>query len=193
VIACGVAVDDQRGEKDREQVEYSTRFKRTMIKKLVGPGRRTAAALAKETGISQPTLSRWLRAAGNVPIMSEDKDRETKRRPQDWSAEQKLEVVTEAERLSEEDLGEFLRRKGLHEAQLAEWRDLVRDAALGALGCRKGAGPSKAEARRIRELERELRRKDKALAETAALLVLQKKVREIWGDGDDDTEPKNGK
>ena len=50
-----------------------------------------------------------------------------------------------------------------------------------------------AESKRIKELERELRRKDKALAETAALLVLQKKVREIWGDGDDDTGEGNAK
>ena len=189
VIACGVAVDDERGEKGHEEVEYSTRLKRTMIKKLVGPGRRSAGDLAKETGIPQPTLSRWLRAAGNVGSMSRDKDRETKRRPQDWSAEQKLEVVSEAERLSEEELGEFLRRKGLHEAQLAEWREAV----LGALGSRKAGSSGKGEARRVRELERELKRKDKALAETAALLVLQKKVQAIWGDGDDDTDPKRGK
>ena len=57
----------------------------------------------------------------------------------------------------------------------------------------KDKGPSKAEAKRLRELERELQRKDKALAETAALLVLQKKVQAIWGDGDDDTEAKKGK
>lgn len=190
MIARGVAVDDERGEKDHKDVEYSTRFKRTMIKKLVGPGRRTATALAKETGVPQPTLSRWLRGASNVRSMSEDKDRETKqRRPQDWSAEEKLEVVTEAEGLSEEELGAFLRRKGLHEAQLREWREV----ALGALGSRKAGNLSKAEARRVRELERELRRKDKALAEAAALLVLQKKVQALWGDGDDDTDPRRGK
>jgi len=198
VIACGVAVEDERGEKDQEDVEYSTKFKRTMIKKLVGSGRRTATALAKETGISQSTLSRWLNTAGSVGGMSDDRDPVTKRRPKDWSAEEKLEAVTEAERLSEEELGEFLRRKGLHEAQLTEWRDLARDGALGALGSRKAGiprkeSPSKGEARQIRELERELKRKDKALAETAALLVLQKKVRAIWGDGDDDTDPKKGK
>jgi transposase-like protein len=198
VIGCGVAVDDERGEKDHLDVVYSTRLKRSMIQKLAGPGRQSATALAKETGISQSTLSRWLNVAGSVESMGENRDPETKRRPKDWSAEEKLEVVTEAERLSEEELGEFLRRKGLHEAQLTEWRDLARDGALGALGSRKGGSlgkgsSNKGEARRIRELERELKRKDKALAETAALLVLQKKVRAIWGDGDDDTDPKNGK
>ena len=48
-------------------------------------------------------------------------------------------------------------------------------------------------AKRIRALEKELRRKDKALAETAALLVLKKKVQEIWGDEDDPTAGGNGK
>lgn len=189
VIARGVAVDDERGEKDHLDVVYSARLKRSMIQKLAGPGRQSATALAKETGISQSTLSRWLQAAGSVGSMSADNDRETKRRPKDWSAEEKLAVVTEAARLSDDELGEFLRRKGLHEAQLMEWRE----AALGALGSRKGTIASKAEARRIRELERELQRKEKALAETAALLVLQKKVQAIWGGGDDDTDPKNGK
>ena len=161
-----------------------------MIKKLAGPGRRTATALAEESGVSQPTLSRWLREAGSVPPMSDDKSKAPKaRRPQDWSAEEKLRAVVQAGGLSEEELGAFLRREGIHEAHLKEWRG----AALGALGGQRDKPQTKAEAKRIRELERELKRKDKALAETAALLVLQKKVREIWGDGDDDTEPKNGK
>jgi transposase len=165
-----------------------------MVRKLVGPGRRTATALAKETGIAQSTLSRWARAAGSFGSMSEDNEQETmQRRPQDWSAEEKLEAVTEAEGLSEEELGAFLRRKGLHEAQLEEWRSVAREAALGALGSRDVGSLSKAEAKRVRELERELKRKDKALAEAAALLVLQKKVQALWGDGDDDTDPKRGK
>lgn len=186
----GVRVDDQRGEKGNEEVEYATRFKRTMIQKMVGPGRRSAWALAKESGVAQSTLSRWLREAGSVGDMSQDNDQGTgQRRPQDWSAEEKLEVIAEAERLSEEEMGAFLRRKGLHEAQLKEWRE----EALAALGSRKAESLSKAEARRIRELERELKRKDKALAEAAALLVLQKKVQALWGDEDDDTDPKKGR
>jgi transposase len=178
------------GEKDRHGVEYTTGFKQAMVKKMTGPSRRSAMALAKETGVSQPTLSRWLRAAGNVKSMSQDHERETKqRRPQDWTAEEKLEVVMESRGLSEEEFGAFLRRKGLHEAHLKEWREI----ALAALGSRREGTASKAEAKRVRELERELKRKDKALAETAALLVLQKKVQALWGDGDNDTEPRRGK
>ncbi|WP_438032776.1 transposase [Sorangium sp. So ce204] len=93
------------------------------------------------------------------------------RRPEDWTPEQKLRAVTEAAALSERELGEFLRREGLHEAQLTEWRK----AALEALGGPAKPGHGTAPSRRVRELERQLRRKDKALAEAAAILVLQKK------------------
>jgi hypothetical protein len=90
----------------------------------------------------------------------------------------------EASRLRDEELGALLRHEGIHEAVLAEWKATV----LEALGPQKKAN---ADSRRVRELEKQLRRKDKALAETAALLVLQKKVQAIWGDGDDDTGPKS--
>ena len=90
----------------------------------------------------------------------------------------------EAAGLSQVDLGAFLRRSGLHEATLAEWRA----AALEGLGPRRASGK---ESKRLRELERELRRKDRALAEAAALLVLQKKAHAIWGDEDESTDPKS--
>ena len=90
----------------------------------------------------------------------------------------------EASRLRDEELGAFLRREGIHEATLAEWKAVV----LEALGPQK---KTSADSKRVRELEKQLRRKDKALAETAALLVLQKKVQAIWGDEDDDTGRKN--
>jgi transposase len=102
-------------------------------------------------------------------------------------------VVLEAASLSEEDLGEFLRVKGLHQAQLDEWREQLTKAAAGVFGSSGRTRKTSPEAKRIRELEKELRRKDKALAETAALLVLKKKVDAIWGDVDDDTDPKNGR
>ena len=96
--------------------------------------------------------------------------------------------MTEADALSEEELGVFLRRRGLHRAHLRQWREQI-VAGLKAPRSKK-ASP---EARRIRELEHELQRKDKALAETAALLVLKKKVHQIWGDEDGDTTPRSGR
>ncbi len=112
------------------------------------------------------------------------------KRPQDWTAEEKLQAVIEAAGLPEAELGEFLRRQGLHEAQLQQWRDGV----LAGLERhpKRGSKKSSPEARRVRELERELARKEKALAEAAALLILQKKARSIWGDEADDTGSKSG-
>jgi hypothetical protein len=171
-----------------------------MVEKMAGPNGRSANTLSQEVGVAQPTLSRWLREAGTsrVPPVSKKKSKRRRatsgttgnRRPQDWKPAEKLQVVLEAAGLSEDELGEFLRRKGLHEAQLQEWRRLATQALSGPQ--RPSRKPSADEAR-IRELEKELRRKNKALAEAAALIVLQKKVRAIWGDEDDDTDPKSGR
>lgn len=113
------------------------------------------------------------------------------KRPQDWTAEEKLQALIEAAAVPEEQLGQFLRRQGLHQAQLQDWRQQV----LSGLRQRPARSSKKSttEARRLRELERELARKEKALAEAATLLILKKKVGAIWGDEADDTAPKSGK
>ena len=113
------------------------------------------------------------------------------RRPQDWTAEEKYAVMIEAAALSDEELGAFLRKKGLHQANLKQWRQEML-AGLTETKARRSSKPS-AETRRIRELERELARKEKALAEAAALLILKKKAQALWGDEDDDTAPKKGR
>ena len=117
----------------------------------------------------------------------------TNKRPNDWSPEEKLTAVLEAASLSDEQLGPFLRSKGLHETHLQQWR-LQMLHGLGKQPKRKSSGKSNpAQTKQIRDLEKELHRKDKALAETAALLVLKKKVQQIWGDEDESTAGKNGK
>ncbi|MDP7573398.1 MAG: transposase [Myxococcota bacterium] len=111
------------------------------------------------------------------------------KRPQDWTAEEKLQAVIEAVSVPEEELGAFLRRQGLHEAQLREWRQQVLQGLEKAPA--RGSKKRTPEGRRVRQLERELDRKDKALAEAAALLILKKKAQAIWGDEDDDTTKKS--
>ena len=169
-------------------MKYSAAFRAKMVQKMLSG--RSANSLAQEVGVNQPTLSKWLRDASKLRSVARRKqdDQDTKtegRRPDEWSAEEKLEAVLEAKRLSESELGEFLRRRGLHETQLREWES----AAVDSLRARKSPSKS-AEAKRVKELERELRRKEKALAEAAALLVLRKKVDALWGDEDASTEPK---
>lgn len=155
--------------------EYNDSFKAAMVSKLSGAEAKSATALAKEVGVSQNTLSRWLRehatlAAGG-PMSG--------KKASNWTAQEKLATVLEYESLEEEARGRFLREKGLYGAQIEGWRQEM----LRALGGKPKKGDEKD--RRIRDLEGELRRKEKALAETAALLVLKKKAQAIWGDSED--------
>lgn len=174
--------------------QYSEGFRNRMVEKLSGPHAVTATALSDEVGVPQSTLSRWLKGAGTVrrampPSQDDKKAPPPTKRPQDWTAEEKLALVNEAAAVPQAELGAFLRRKGVHEAQLVEWRE----AAMSGLQrpSRRERKAANIDKHRIHKLERELQRKDKALAEAAALLVLKKKVQEIWGDEDDDTKPEN--
>ena len=82
----------------------------------------------------------------------------------------------EASSLDDEQLGAFLRSKGLHQTHLDQWRSQMLNGLLNGPSKKKSREKT-VDAKRIRALEKELNRKDKALAETAALLVLKKKSR----------------
>lgn len=173
-------------------MKYTATFKRRMIARMTGPRAMTAAALAREVGIAQPTLSRWLRDAGTVPDMSESNSRKPSkpRSARDLSVEDRIRILAQSAEVSPDELGALLRSHGLTTADLDAWK-----AALGSVG-QRSRRPRKSEAevaedRRVRGLERELARKEKALAEAAAIIVLQKKVRGIWEDGDDATPPRS--
>jgi transposase-like protein len=168
---------------------YSPEFRKEMILKLTSPRGPSVHELAAKVGIHQTTLSRWLREATTVRrTMADDEQRggerpSRARRPEDLSPEEKLRIVQQASRLEGAELGAFLRREGVHEADLQRWQDSVEEAAIGALSGRR---QRTVEQKRIRKLESELRRKEKALAEAAALLVLEKKAKALWGDHEDD-------
>lgn len=168
------------------QKEYTQGFKARMVKRMAGAEAISASALSREVGVSQSTLSRWLRSAGTVMPMggSQNKQGGAAKRPRDWPPEKKLRAVVEASGLAEGELGEYLRKKGLHTAELEEWRAIAVQALRSAKKVRRTKSP---EAKRIRVLEKEVHRKDKALAEVTALLALKKKLEAIWGDEDDRT------
>ncbi len=170
---------------------YTDSFKAKMVQRLSSPDAISAIRLSKEVGVSQSQLSRWLQTARTVGAMKKPQ-RADPRSPVGAarSAEEKMRLVMTATGLPPEELGAFLRREGVHEAEVEQWRTAILEVLES--GVAKGSGRS-VDGKRVKELERELRRKDKALAETAALLVLQKKVREIWGDGDDGIDEGNGK
>lgn len=167
---------------------YSANFRAKMIQKMSGPSPVSAAALSKQVGVSQTTLSRWLQDARSVasmkirpPVDPSPPEPNRPVRPQDWTPEAKLEFVSKALLASDEELGRLLRQEGVYEVQLNEWKSTV----LASLRPQPQQSAAKT-SRQVRALERELKRKNKALAETAALLVLRGKFDALWGDEGDD-------
>jgi len=169
---------------------YSKAFKSRMVQKMTAPGGPSAYALAQEVGVHASTLSRWCHQTANVMDMKMKSQNKTSSRS--WSAAEKLKAVFEASSLSEDDLGPFLRRSGLYRKDLDQWREQM-ILGLEMKKARPRATSKTPEGRRIRELEKEVHRKNAALAETAALLVLKKKAQAIWGAEDNDTTPSSGK
>ncbi len=166
-------------------MEYSEKFKAALVRRMAGPRGVSASALEQEVGVPQPTLSRWLREAGSVGAMADNKASAKARTRKTWTATEKLRVLHETSGLEEAKIGEVLRREGLHSDDLRRWRD----EALQGLAPRRADKASTAERTRIKELERELRRKEKALAEAAALLVLRKKLEALhWFEDDAPTD-----
>ncbi len=148
---------------------YTDGFKSRMVQRMAGNEAITPYALSAEIGVSYQTLSRWMSNAGKLDRMNKKKPGRKKR----LTAEDKMRLVFEAEKLSEQDLGEFLRREGLHSHQLEEWKATATNSLKDAHRKNSEKTP---EARRIRQLEAELNRKEKALAEAAAIIVLKKKM-----------------
>jgi hypothetical protein len=101
--------------------------------------------------------------------------------------QEKLKAVIEFEGLQGEKRGEYLRREGLHSEHIAAWKTRM-EAGLEGGGDLSAAGRTEraADKKKIKELEKELHRKDRALAETTALLVLKKKADLIWGSGENE-------
>lgn len=157
---------------------YSSEFKEAIVSKLVNRGDQTIEEICKREGVGKSTAVNWLRARVNIANMAKQKI--TKK----WTPEEKLKAIIETSLMSEEELGVFLRREGLHSHQLQEWREEVLKGLQSAP--RKSQSKKDERDERIKSLEHELRRKDKALAEASALLILQKKIDLIWGSKSED-------
>jgi transposase len=159
---------------------YSEDFKKSAVEKLLHRGSRPVAAILEELGVASPTLYQWRNDFANLGGM-----KKSQQRPQDRSPTEKLKAVVEFESLPEEKRGEFLRTQGLHVENIKAWRKQLEDA-LTPVNKQAERLERTADRRKIKDLERELRRKDAALAETTALLVLKKKANLLWGTGEDE-------
>ncbi|MFN3847198.1 MAG: IS3 family transposase [Paracoccaceae bacterium] len=140
---------------------------------MLPPSNVAIRQLSQEEGISEATLHKWRAEARGKGQLLPDADAG----PEGWSSRDKFAAVLETAALNEADLAEYCRKRGLYPAQIAAWRSACEQANDWdrASSARLGRA-TKEEKKRVKDLERELARKDRALAETAALLVLRKKA-----------------
>lgn len=157
---------------------YSENFKKCAVEKLLSRGSRTVALVGEELGVSVPTLYQWKRDAARIGGMKKPST------PQSRSSGEKLKIVNEYEAAPVEERGEVLRRLGVHREHVEAWTSQIHAALrTEALGKHVERTERAEDRRKIKELEKDLYRKDRALAETTALLVLKKKADLIWGTG----------
>lgn len=160
-------------------MRYSLAFKESQVKKVLPPSNRLVSEVAKEAGISIQTLHNWLNKAKEGTLSQGNTVGSSGRSPRE-----KLSLVIESKTVSDDDQGRWLREKGLHTEHITQYeqelRDMVEDNKHN-------------EKQKIKELQkenkllqRELKKKEKALAEMAALYTLKKKAEDLWGDDEDD-------
>nr|WP_045211057.1 transposase [Desulfonatronovibrio magnus] len=157
---------------------YPLQFKENVVK-MVLSGTNSKAQIAKDMGVPTSTMQYWLKKAkstGDTNIMTKQE-----KRPQDWSSKEKLDALLESVKLTDEQLGAWCRQKGIHTHHLQKWKK-----EFSSDQSRKKDNNVRQLKKEVKDLQKELNRKDKALAETTALLVLKKKVDAIWGDKRDD-------
>lgn len=155
-------------------------FRKAAVVKYYNRGNRTVEEVARVLGVSSWSLYQWSKRYGNAGGMKNH------RRPAERSAREKLKAVIEFEGLQGDKQGEYLRREGLHSEHIEGWKKRMEAGLEGGGGLSAASRTERAQDKqKIRELEKELQRKERALAETAALLVLKKKADLIWGSGEE--------
>ena len=165
---------------------YSETVKADVRRRMTPPARQSVAQISKELGIHLATLYAWRKAwrlQGEVVPASE-------KAPEGWSTADKFTVVLESAGLNATELGAFCRERGLYSEQVDRWRQAAQDAnanSMLTMADQKDLEKRhQQDQREIKRLQQELRRKDKALAEAAALLMASKKIQAYWGeDGED--------
>ena len=143
--------------------------------RLLPPESAAVEVVSREVGVGVGTLERWREEAQSRPA-----------RGRAWTAAARLEAVITTAAMDEADKSAWCREHGVYPAELDKWRASCDHGAGRARGGASQPAGHAADRKRIKELERELLRKDRALAETAALLVLSKKVAAIFNKGEDE-------
>jgi transposase-like protein len=149
---------------------------------MLPPHNMAIRQLSQKEGISEGTLHNLRAQARGKGQLLPDADAG----PEGWSSRDKFAAVLETAALNEADLAEYCRKRGLYPMQIGSWRVACEQANdWDRASTARLSHATREEKKRVKDLERELARKEKALAEEAALLILRKKASAIWGDGED--------
>lgn len=162
---------------------YSSERKQAVLNKLLPPQSLSVAEVSRQEGIHVSTLYHWRNEAKSkgVPVPGHTNTSEQ------WSAEAKLATVIETAAFSEAELSQYCREKGLYPEQVKNWKS---EALLGFASRtdldKEAKKQARDDRRAVKQLKQELARKEKALAEAAALLVLRKKLNALWPDDEEE-------
>ncbi|MDT4820041.1 IS3 family transposase ISAzo10 [compost metagenome] len=148
---------------------YGQAFRDRAVARLLPPESAAVEVVSRELGVSVATLERWRADALSMPA-----------RERAWTAAARFEAVLATAAMDETSKSAWCRENGVYPQELEQWRSAATQALAEPEDARASHRETKADRRRIKELERELRRKEKALAEAAALLVLSKKLEGIF-------------
>lgn len=162
---------------------YSIERKESVLKKMLPPNNCSIAELANQEGISDATLYNWRQQARHSGKLMPDSDNT----PAGWLSRDKFAAVLETATMSEAEIAEYCRQKGLYPEQLRQWRAACEQANDWSRATEKQLKEAtRADRKKLKFLEKELTRKEKALAEVAALLVLRKKFDAMFGENKGD-------
>ena len=165
----------------REVTRYSVTFKESLLAKALAPNAPHAVELAKEFNIPYGTLYTWIRTSKKKTM----KEVNTPLRPTDQSAEAKLRAVMDTMDKTEAERSAYCREHGFYIHHLDAWKEQILHG-LGAVKTKQDKIERQQLTHENKNLKSELRRKDKALAEVSALLILKKKADLLWGVKEDD-------
>ena len=158
---------------------YSVEFKKAAVQKFLSRGSRSAKDVCDELGVGNSCIYFWCKKYGKSMSM-----KPIEKRPQDRTAAEKLKAVIDYEKLDPEKQGEFLRREGLHSDHIEDWKRCMEAGLEPDVGTKLSRSERAQLRAENKALERDLNKKDKALAEVTALLVLKKKADLLWGTGE---------
>lgn len=163
------------------KTKYSKRFKIEAVKKAVSRSPDTSLkAIASSLDLSVSTLHGWIKAVENKDLR-DTPTRGGEKSPYEWSTTERLQAIIDTGQMTPESVSEYCRKKGIFPHHIEQWKsDFVKPIQV------KDSEDLKSLKKEINRLNHELNRKEKALAEAAALLVLKKKAQEFWGNNEGD-------